>query len=60
MENFARKIGPWVPLLIAAGYFIFLISTWAMMSRQMALFLKMPEPIKDKPDDDTAVDQHTN
>jgi hypothetical protein len=35
MEGFAKKIGPWIPLMIAAGYFIFLIATWAKMSQQI-------------------------
>ena len=40
MENFAKKIGPWIPLLIAAGYFIFLIATWAKMSQTWAIQMK--------------------
>jgi hypothetical protein len=52
MESFAKKIGPWIPLLIAAGYFIFLIATWAKMSQQMAVQLKTP-PVKEAKTDDT-------
>lgn len=35
MEDFAKKIGVWVPLLIAAGYFIFLIATWQKFTVNM-------------------------
>jgi hypothetical protein len=27
-ENLLRKITPWLPVLIVAGYFIFLVATW--------------------------------
>lgn len=43
-----EKITPWVPVLIMAGYFIFLIGTWAMMSRQIAeqhSTLQVPQPV---------------
>ena len=28
MERTLAKIAPWVPLMIAAGYFLFLVMTW--------------------------------
>ena len=28
MEKALAKIAPWVPLMIAAGYFLFLVATW--------------------------------
>jgi hypothetical protein len=29
IEQFVKRVGPFVPLLIAAGYFIFLVGTWS-------------------------------
>jgi hypothetical protein len=50
MENFARKISPWVPLLIAAGYFLFLVATWAKMSQTWAAQVnRLKEQVKDEP-----------
>lgn len=31
MEKYVVKITPWIPLMIAAGYFLFLIMTWQSM-----------------------------
>jgi hypothetical protein len=28
IEQILKRISPWIPLLIAAGYFVFLIATW--------------------------------
>lgn len=42
MEEKLRKLLPWIPLLIAAGYFMFLIGTWqrftASQQRNQELF----------------------
>lgn len=37
LEKFVKRIGPFVPLLIAAGYFIFLIATWQTFVNESAM-----------------------
>jgi hypothetical protein len=41
IEVFVKRVGPFVPLLIAAGYFIFLIGTWSK-------FLAFQQTLTDK------------
>jgi hypothetical protein len=28
VEKALAKVAPWIPLMIAAGYFLFLVATW--------------------------------
>lgn len=37
LETFAKKAGPWVPLLIAAGYFVFLITMWQAFVNEQSI-----------------------
>lgn len=44
LEEFVKKAGPWVPLLIAAGYFVFLIMMWqAFVNEQSVRRTKFDE-----------------
>jgi hypothetical protein len=35
MEKALGKIAPWIPLLIAAGYFLFLVATWTRFTTNL-------------------------
>lgn len=47
--EFVEKLGKWVPLLIAAGYFLFLVATYVKVVSQLKI-AAVAEPVAKEKD----------